>query len=709
MKKLLRIFTCFVALTFGKVGIEAAFSQNSKGLSVIEEKTKIPEGKTYALIVGISKYKNPAIPSLQFADRDAVAFRNYLVASGIDSNNITLLLNENATNGEFWASLNFLTDLAKQGDKVYIYFSGHGDVENKTVVKDAYLLAYDAPKYVYPSGGAIGVSYLKSWIATLSAKGIAVIFIADACRSGYLAGGKDGMEAAAEILKDNWQNETKILSCRPGELSIEGVQWGNGRGLFSYEMINGLSGLADGDEDGKVTLHELNLYLTQKVPEEARPLPQYPMVQGNMEMTLSNVNSNVRTLANNGDYSKKYTALNVRGYEETFLKNLPDSTRNFYNSFNAYLDSSNENGRLLYKAYPFLLRIPENNSTKILIGLMKRNFTASILSEMDRIIDEMLNRKTFSVGLAFFESVGLEEVILARKFLGDGKLMSLGYLPKVLYFEGIGDAFDISSKGKVDFANCKVKVDSAIAITPNSAYLYYSKAIFHMDTSQLEVIGNYKKAIEISPHFIAAIGELPSCYLNMGMPDSALVYSETLKNTDSVFILPALVYQATAYFLKQDTVLGNSLLDSVLRMYQDKYALKRKGTALEVDSFLMSKLMDTSSLLLRYYKRVIGIADQMEATKLSLIAVKLYESVDEKVEGFYMMSCSRLVYLYIKLGVKQKAFYYLEKYLIQWAKSPKDLYLLSRDSFSNPEYDPIRHEPQFEVLMKKYVPVKNKK
>ena len=179
-----------VALIFAA----SANAQTSRGLSLPASTTEKPEGKTYALIVGISKYKNAAIPQLQYADRDAEAFRNYLVASGVDSGNIILRTNENARYADIMLDLDELcTNKVKPGDKLFIYFSGHGDVESHVITGDGYLLPYDAPRIVYAIS-AINVKILESYIATLSSKGVQAIVITDACHSGNLAGGLEGLK-----------------------------------------------------------------------------------------------------------------------------------------------------------------------------------------------------------------------------------------------------------------------------------------------------------------------------------------------------------------------------------------------------------------------------------------------------------------------------------------------------------------------------------
>jgi hypothetical protein len=165
-----------------------SFAQTAKGWDVpVSKNQNASPSNTHALIIGISAYKNlPA--QLKYADKDAMVFYNYLIASGVSPQNIHLLLNENALKGNIWAEVEYLLDVAKRGDKVYIYYSGHGDVEQKTVGRKAYLLPYDSDTHSYVSC-AVGIPDLKDYCATLSASGVQLIFIGDACRVGNLVGG----------------------------------------------------------------------------------------------------------------------------------------------------------------------------------------------------------------------------------------------------------------------------------------------------------------------------------------------------------------------------------------------------------------------------------------------------------------------------------------------------------------------------------------
>jgi len=113
-------------------------SQN-KGASPIGTKTdKSTSGTTYAVVVGISDYQDPGIPDLRFADKDAEAFTNYLRSESggkLDGDHLKVLLNEKATVAQFAIALDWLMEVVKENDQVIIYFSGHGDLEKKTITQ----------------------------------------------------------------------------------------------------------------------------------------------------------------------------------------------------------------------------------------------------------------------------------------------------------------------------------------------------------------------------------------------------------------------------------------------------------------------------------------------------------------------------------------------------------------------------------------------
>ena len=222
-----------------------AVSQSEKGISPskIVNNQQLIVNNTYALVVGISDYQDKDIPDLRFADKDAEAFSNFLRSDAggkLDKDHLKVLLNESATMAQFAIQLDWLLENTKENDLVYIYFSGHGDVEKKTLTQPGFLLCWDAPAQVYMSGGAFALPMLQEVISTLSIQNKAkVIVITDACRSGKLSGSSiNGNQLTNANLAKQYTNEIKILSCQPNEYSIEGEQWGGGRGAFSLSLIH---------------------------------------------------------------------------------------------------------------------------------------------------------------------------------------------------------------------------------------------------------------------------------------------------------------------------------------------------------------------------------------------------------------------------------------------------------------------------------------
>jgi len=503
-------------------------------------------GTAYALVVGISTYKDPSIPQLQYADVDALAFHEFLKTNGVQEDNIHLLLNENATNAAFWTILNYISEKATKGDQVYIYFSGHGDVETKTIVKDAYLLPYDSPSSVYPMG-AIGMVYLKSWLATFSSNGIQTIFIADACKSGNLIGGREGMEAAANMLKDKWQDEIKIVSCQPGELSLEGANWGGGRGLFSYELINGLSGQADKNQDKFISLRELYLYLMEVVPEKAGKHPQNPILTGNLEHIISKKNESLYAFNQHlkMNESDEYLSMNTgnentKGLSKTVKNDLQkndsisnkneislsfdvnsDPLRNIrsipstadtaiISLYSKFLNEINNNKIVAYNppnaydSYRQLMKLREEH--KALKEKATLVFSNKLMTDIKILIEWLLSGpsnkdKGFDLGKISFEATILREV------LGDKKLKENGMFAQVLMAESCKTiTFRRNHELHMPKEIALTKLDTALVFDPNAVYATCLKGIIYDQeySDKKSAIAEYKKALRGNPNFTIA-------------------------------------------------------------------------------------------------------------------------------------------------------------------------------------------------------------
>lgn len=226
-------------------------------------------GKTWAIIVGVSKYaKLPGGQQLQFADRDATLFAEALKKSSVSAENIKLLVGADATAQQVKSAIgSWLARSASEGDTVYIFFSGHGLVERE--FGESYLMAADSDARD-PYGTAISVSELGHALSRRVRAG-RVFIIADAVRRDLFpeseAGAAEQFVQAFNRLASMRDGLSAMLASGPGEFSREGRAWG-GHGVFTKQLLDALSGGADGDRDGAITADEAFSFVSSRVAQE---------------------------------------------------------------------------------------------------------------------------------------------------------------------------------------------------------------------------------------------------------------------------------------------------------------------------------------------------------------------------------------------------------------------------------------------------------
>lgn len=255
-------------------------------------------GNVYALLVGISKYGDPNIPQLQFANKDAEIFADFLkskAGGSVPKENIRLLTDSNASIAAVHMAIKWLVRTCKKDDLVFFYFSGHGDLESISMYNNAYLMCYNTMLESYV-GMSLSVSYLNQIANTLSAQTQAkVVLITDACHSGKLADRDNVNALVGQQLLNATENEIRIASSQADQLSNEKVDWGGGRGIFSYYLVNGLKGLADESKDGIVTMGEIRDYLKGSMGNDPvlkqENKVQTPVFKGKDHFTLAKVDT----------------------------------------------------------------------------------------------------------------------------------------------------------------------------------------------------------------------------------------------------------------------------------------------------------------------------------------------------------------------------------------------------------------------------------
>jgi ankyrin repeat protein len=230
-------------------------------------------GDLYALVVGVSKYKDPRVAKLDLADKDAEAFGSFLnTQTEIFKNvRVSFLLNEKATKLEVEKYLYYTLPKAGKEDTVILFFSGHG-VLDPIRPTEFLFLPYDG-ELEYPGTTGVkmtGLEFLKSVNAER------VLIIADACYSGDWAPGKlaemrpKSVSPSLELFAREARNSTGraiITSANENrQLSWENPKLKNG--IFTYNLLEGLKGKADVDGDGIVSLNEAYQYAYKRTKED---------------------------------------------------------------------------------------------------------------------------------------------------------------------------------------------------------------------------------------------------------------------------------------------------------------------------------------------------------------------------------------------------------------------------------------------------------
>jgi hypothetical protein len=262
------------------------------GLS-IDVDSNIPSAQSknpdaVALVIGISKYKNPNVPSVDYAKHGATVIKDYLVnALGYSEQRIIYADDENAGKNDFNIMLQKLANYVKSGKSdVFVYYNGHGAPDTKT--NEAFFVPYDCdPEYASVSGYPISEFY--SQIGRLPARSITVVL--DACFSGSTPKGLlfKGVSPALLKVKNpiaTLQNGIVFSSSSENQLS----NWypEKKHGLFTYFFLKGLQGAADANNDRQITVQELEKYLMDNIPDKAREQnrEQTPQVVGDKNRVL---------------------------------------------------------------------------------------------------------------------------------------------------------------------------------------------------------------------------------------------------------------------------------------------------------------------------------------------------------------------------------------------------------------------------------------
>ena len=535
-----------------------------KGVTPVTGKQRSETGSTYAVVVGISDYQDEDIPDLRFADKDALAFAGFLqspAGGSLDEDHLKVLINEQATVAQFAIALDWLWEVVKENDRAIIYFSGHGDVERKSLTQPGFLLCWDAPAKIYLAGGTLALPMFQEVISTLSIQNKAkVIVITDACRSGKLSGSSvGGAQLTSNNLAKQYANEIKILSCQPDEFSIEGEQWGGGRGAFSYHLLDGLSGMADDNEDLNVNLKEIGRYLEDRVTEEVAPQSQNPMVIGNKTEKLADVFPEILAQLKEGKkgHMQLFTSTESRGIEDEVLAAADTSIVEMYHAFKKalkdkqFLFAEKDRPENDYAEF-YYAKLSQEPQLERLHSSMRRNYAAALQDDAQQVMNDWMKSdedlameagekkgrlpiKVFTQKIKAFPAC-LER---AAELLGEDHYMYTTLLARKHFFKGYLLANSDRNPNKELGNKALAEFRQALQFQPEQPQAYwqmidvYGYNFLQPDSAEFYAL----KAMRLHPSWIKPYVELVFLFTDKyKLPDQAKPYLEQAMQIDSTSV-----------------------------------------------------------------------------------------------------------------------------------------------------------------------------
>jgi hypothetical protein len=237
-----------------------------------------------ALIVGVDSYKNTPARAI-YADSDATAFTDYASEKlGISSNRIKVLVNEEAMEADILLSIKEWLNRAVKKDQsdVYVFFAGHGLASDDG--EQMYLLPYDGNTRLLEDT-AILRSRLFSDIESSNPRSVTVFL--DTCYSGTTRA-KDTLIASRPIVikarKQPVPDGFTVMTAAGGTQTAKPLEEAE-HGMFSYFLMKGLEGMADANNDKKITAGELHQYVKSNVLQQSSG-SQTPELQGDADRVM---------------------------------------------------------------------------------------------------------------------------------------------------------------------------------------------------------------------------------------------------------------------------------------------------------------------------------------------------------------------------------------------------------------------------------------
>ncbi|MBC3916050.1 polysaccharide deacetylase family protein [Undibacterium sp. CY18W] len=249
-----------------------------KGGKATPEKVSISTDyqNSWAIVIGINDYAK--WPKLQYAVQDANAIRDTLVSKlGFPGDKVLTLTNGDATRNNILALFHEKLGHGqlKKDDRVFVFFAGHGATRKLSSGRNlGYIIPVDSdPEQL--SVDAIPMTDLQNIAESLNAKHI--LFVMDACYSGL---GLTRGGGSSAFLRENARRMGRQMLTAGGADQLVADGGPNGHSVFTWTLLQALSGKADLNGDGMITATELAAYIAPAVSSMSQQTPAFGSLPG---------------------------------------------------------------------------------------------------------------------------------------------------------------------------------------------------------------------------------------------------------------------------------------------------------------------------------------------------------------------------------------------------------------------------------------------
>ncbi len=553
-----------------------------------------PDAKTYALLIGISKYqKLPQDLWLKFADADAKTFSQHLASArggALPADQMITLTDEGATTAAIRnAFQTLLRNRAGKKDTIFVLIAAHGTVDTK----GSYILTYDSDPQDL-SSTALPMAEIQSLVDDELSKVGRVVMMADVARAANIGNLKTAnIGTAVEKLGTAPGSMLGLMAARPRELSVEGTQFGGGHGAFTYALVKGLQGLADHDDDRFVSAGELTDYVRTNVPTLTGN-KEHPRDFGNLENAT------------------KLSDLSKQGITLARFKSLYDS-RNGGPLFlagpqQAALSSQAQQDVDAFQAAVAARRLlpDQQNSAWDLIAKLRAELTPEQMFLQENALRVALEDQAQQVLLRYL--AGDQSPQSKTEFDAGSRYMeaAMRLTPESLYLEGRDSFF--KGRGLLfdkQYGQAANLLEQAVRIDPGEAYGYNALGIAYLEQADfVKALPAFRDAAKKAPNWSYPLHNLALAYVEAGDYENAIrSYQQAMKLTPQYSYLPynlGLVYQRMNRRKDAETAYRRAMMlapDSAEPLNALGSLKASEGKTAEAEKFYRDALQKDPSLL----------------------------------------------------------------------------------------------------------------